>query len=142
LIFSRKGFFLSRTQASKIPLSKELAYYRGGKGKPEIEGVKILIPAPPKKTETHYQKRKKRQPFRSGAAIEPIIRSLKTELPAAGKFFGGQSRRSNQCLDGRNRMNFAKIYGKTQGVYEADKTTDTVCFPEVNNILLCTGMPY
>ncbi|MCL2040853.1 MAG: hypothetical protein FWG84_02280 [Bacteroidales bacterium] len=30
-----------------IQLPKELAYDRGGKGKSEINGVKIIIPAPP-----------------------------------------------------------------------------------------------
>jgi IS5 family transposase len=48
-------------KTNKIPLPKELAYDRGGKGKSEIKGVKILIPSTPKKTDTNYQKRKKRQ---------------------------------------------------------------------------------
>jgi IS5 family transposase len=68
---------LHQMKTNEIPLPREFAYYRGGKGKPEIEGVKSLIPSPPKKTDTHYQRRKKRQPFRSGAAIEPIISHLK-----------------------------------------------------------------
>ena len=33
-----------------IPLPKELVYDRGGKGKSEIMGVKILIPTKPKKS--------------------------------------------------------------------------------------------
>jgi IS5 family transposase len=34
---------------NQTALPKELAYDRGGKGKPEIKGVKIIIPSPPKK---------------------------------------------------------------------------------------------
>jgi IS5 family transposase len=63
---------LHQMKTNGIPLPKELAYDRGGKGKSEIEGVKILIPSPPKETDTHYQQRKKYRQFRSGAAIEPI----------------------------------------------------------------------
>jgi IS5 family transposase len=58
---------------NKIPLPKELAYDRGGKGKSEIKGVKIIIPSPPKKSDTEYRKRKKRRQCRARAAIEPII---------------------------------------------------------------------
>jgi IS5 family transposase len=43
---------LHQMKTNQIPLPKELAYDRGGKGKSEIEGVKILIPTPPKKTDT------------------------------------------------------------------------------------------
>jgi IS5 family transposase len=68
---------LQQMKTNQIPLSKELAYNRGGKGKSEIEGVKILIPSPPKTTDTNYQQRKKHQQFRSGAAIKPVISYLK-----------------------------------------------------------------
>jgi IS5 family transposase len=73
-----------------IPLPQELAYNRGGKGKSEIEGVKILIPSPPKKTDTHYQQRKKHGQFRSGAAIEPIISHLKYDYLLLENYFGGK----------------------------------------------------
>jgi hypothetical protein len=55
---------------------RELVYDRGGKGKSEIEGVKILIPSPPKKTNTNYQKQTKRKKHRTRAAIDPIISHL------------------------------------------------------------------
>jgi IS5 family transposase len=77
-------------KTNKIPLPKELVYDRGGKGKSEIEGVKILIPSPPKKTDTNYQKRKKRQQFRSRAAIEPIISHLKYDYRLLENYFWGK----------------------------------------------------
>ena len=46
---------LNQMENNKIQLPKELAYDRGGKGKTEIKGVKIIIPSPPKKTDNQYQ---------------------------------------------------------------------------------------
>jgi IS5 family transposase len=75
----------------RCPLPKELAYYRSGKGKPEIEGVKILILFPPKKTDTHYQQRKKRRPICSGTAIETIISRLKQDYRLPENYFWGKA---------------------------------------------------
>jgi IS5 family transposase len=74
-------------KTNRIPLSKELVYDRGGKGKSEIDGVKILIPSPPKRTDTNYKKRKKRQQFRSRAVIEPIISHLKYDYRLLENYF-------------------------------------------------------
>ena len=71
---------LKQMETNKLKLPEELAYDRGGKGKPEIKGVKILIPSPPKKTDTAYQKQSKRKKCRARAAIEPIIGHLKTDF--------------------------------------------------------------
>jgi IS5 family transposase len=71
---------LNQMTMNDIPLPKELAYDRGGKGKTEIKGVKIIIPSPAKKTDSVYQKRTKRRKCRSRAAIEPIIGHLKTDF--------------------------------------------------------------
>jgi IS5 family transposase len=68
---------LNQMKDNALPLPKELAYDCGGKGKSEIEGVKIIIPSPTKKTDTNYQKNKKRKQCRARAAIEPIISHLK-----------------------------------------------------------------
>ncbi|MCL2042086.1 MAG: hypothetical protein FWG84_08655 [Bacteroidales bacterium] len=43
---------LNQMADNDIQFPKELAYDRGGKGKSEINGVKIIIPAPPLKTDT------------------------------------------------------------------------------------------
>jgi IS5 family transposase len=70
---------LNQMESNGIRLPKELAYDRGGKGKTEIKGVKIIIPSPAKKTDTPYQKQVKRKKCRNRAAIEPIIGHLKTD---------------------------------------------------------------
>jgi IS5 family transposase len=42
-------------KGNELKMPKELAYDRGGKGKSGINEVKIIIPSPPKKTDTQYQ---------------------------------------------------------------------------------------
>jgi IS5 family transposase len=71
---------LNQMKSNKIQLPKELAYDRAGKGRTEINGVKIIIPSPPKKADTRYQKQMKRKKCRARAAIEPIIGHLKTDF--------------------------------------------------------------
>jgi IS5 family transposase len=70
-----------------IKLPKELAYDRSRKGKPEIGGVKIIIPSPPQKTDTNYQKQAKRKKCRTRAAIEPIISLLKYDFRLLENYF-------------------------------------------------------
>ncbi|MDR0296148.1 MAG: IS5/IS1182 family transposase, partial [Prevotellaceae bacterium] len=62
-----------------IPLPKELVYDQGGKGKTQIQGIKIILPSPAKMMDTPYQRQSKRKKFRVRAAIEPIIEHLKTD---------------------------------------------------------------
>jgi IS5 family transposase len=76
---------------NKTALPKELAYDRGGKGKAEIKGVKILIPSAPKKSDTAYRKRKKRKQCRSRAAIEPVISHEKYDFRMPENYFWGEA---------------------------------------------------
>ena len=62
---------------------------RGYRGKAEAEGVKIMIPKPPLKRDSKYQKRKKGAYFRRRAAIEPIIGHLKSDYRLARNFLKG-----------------------------------------------------
>ena len=63
-----------------LELPQELVYDRGGKGRLEIKGVKIMTPSKPKVSDTAYQKQKKRKKFRARAGIEAIIGHLKTDF--------------------------------------------------------------
>ncbi|MDR2126494.1 MAG: transposase [Prevotellaceae bacterium] len=67
----------------------ELIYDRGGKGRKEIKGVQILTPDKPKKTDTEYQKRQKRERFNSRAGIEQIIGHLKTDFRMTQNYLHG-----------------------------------------------------
>lgn len=60
-------------------------------GKKEIKDVKIIIPCPPNKTDSAYQKQTKRRKCRTGAAIEPIIGHLKTDFRMAQNYLGGEA---------------------------------------------------
>jgi IS5 family transposase len=82
---------LNQMKDNKFKLPKELIYDRGGKGKSEIKGVKILIPGKAKKIDTPYQKQCKRKKFRSRAGIEPIIGHLKTDYRLAQNYLLDES---------------------------------------------------
>jgi IS5 family transposase len=77
---------LYQMDVNKLILPKEIIYDRGGKGKSQVKGVKILTPDKPGKNDSAYQKRCKRKKFRSRAAIEPIIGHLKTDYRLAQNY--------------------------------------------------------
>ena len=77
---------LNQMENNELRLPKEIIYDRGGKGKVCIKGVKILTPDKVKKTDTVYQKQRKRKKFRSRAGIEPIIGHLKTDYRMAQNY--------------------------------------------------------
>ena len=77
---------LNQIESNKLTLPKEIIYDRGGKGKTEIKGVKILTPDKAKKNDSPYQKQQKRKRFRSRAGIEPIIGHLKTDFRMAQNY--------------------------------------------------------
>jgi IS5 family transposase len=81
---------LAQLKEHRISLPQELVYDRGGKGKAEIEGVKIITPSPAKKTDTHSQRRTKSRKCRARAAIEPIIGHLKTDFRPAQNYLWGE----------------------------------------------------
>ena len=81
---------LNQLEFNKLTLPKEIIYDRGGKGKPEIKGVKILTPDKAKKTDSNYRKQQKRKRFRSRAGIEPIIGHLKTDFRMAQNYLWGE----------------------------------------------------
>jgi IS5 family transposase len=77
---------LHQMEINDFKLPKEIIYDRGGKGQGSIKGVQILTPDKAKKTDTPYQKQRKRKKFRSRAAIEPIIGHLKTDYRMAQNY--------------------------------------------------------
>ncbi len=70
---------------------EEVIYDRGGRGKTEIKGVKILTPKPPLKRDSEYEKNKKRMKFRRRAAIEPVIGHLKKEFRMEQNYLHGEN---------------------------------------------------
>ena len=81
---------LDQMEGNKLQLPKELAYDRGGKGKAQIRGVKIITPDKPKQSATNYQKQQKRKKCRARAAIEPIIGHLKSDFRMEQNYLLGE----------------------------------------------------
>jgi IS5 family transposase len=82
---------LDQMERNGQQLPEEIIYDRGGKGRKEIKGVKILIPDTPKKTDTNYMKQKKRKRFRSRAGIEAVIGHLKSDFRMAQNYLHGEA---------------------------------------------------
>ena len=81
---------LEQMQKNDLKLPEELVYDRGGKGKSEIKGVKIMTPGKPKVSDTAYQKQQKRTKFKARAGIEPIIGHLKTDFRMSQNYLLGE----------------------------------------------------
>jgi len=81
---------LEQMESNELKLPEELAYDRGGKGKAQIKGVKIIIPGKPKASDTKYQKEKKRKKCKARAAIEPIIGHLKKDFRMEQNYLLGE----------------------------------------------------
>lgn len=62
---------------------------RGYKGKAKIGETEILLPKPPKKGTSEYEKRKAKARFRRRAAIEPVIGHLKTDNRLSRNYLKG-----------------------------------------------------
>lgn len=68
---------------------KILADDRGYRGRKEINGTRILIPAVPKRSESRYQRWKKHKLFCKRAGIEPTIGHLKADYRLGRNFYKG-----------------------------------------------------
>ena len=68
---------------------KILAGDRGYRGQKNYNETKIVIPSVPLKSDSRYQKEKKRRLFRQRASIEPIIGHLKTDHRLGRNFYKG-----------------------------------------------------
>ena len=103
---------LNQMEDNKIHMPKELAYDRGGKGKTEIKGVKIIIPSPPKKKDTQYQKQTKRKKCKARAAIEPVIGHLKTDYRMQQNYLLGEKGIQINALMAATAWNLKKLMEK------------------------------
>ena len=103
---------LNQMENNDIPLPKELAYDRGGRGKTEIKGVKIIIPSAPKKTDTPYQRRTKVKKCRSRSAVEPMIGHLKTDFRMLQNYLWGEAGIQINALMAATAWNMKKMMEK------------------------------
>jgi len=100
---------IEQMEANGRKLPEEIAYDRGGRGRKEIHGVKILTPSKPLKTDTPWQKAKKRKPFRRRAAIEPLIGHLKTDHRMQDNFLWGSVSSTINAMLAATAWNLKKL---------------------------------
>ena len=91
-----------------LPKPKELVYDRAAKGIHDVRGVKVSSPSRPLKTDTAYQKQKKRKKFRRRAAIEPVNAHLKTDFRMAENYLLGDKYVQLNALLSAAAWNFKK----------------------------------
>ena len=93
---------------------KTAAVDRSYQGKQKIGQTTVLLPKPPLKRDSAYQKRKKHKHHRRRAAIAPIIGHLKSDHRAARNFLKGQVGDSMNFLMAAAGFNFRKLMIKLQ----------------------------
>lgn len=103
---------LEQMENNELKLPEELAYDRGGKGKTQIKGVKIIIPGKPKASDTRYQKERKRKKCRARAGIEPIIGHLKTDFRMEQNYLLGEKGIQINALMAATAWNLKKMMEK------------------------------
>jgi len=102
---------------------------RGYKGKTRIGETEILLPKPPKKSSTEYEKKKARNRFRRRAAIEPVIGHLKTDYRMARNFLKGVIGDSINLMLAAAAFNFKKLMRKLKTFFGSFyKNTEQLIF--------------
>lgn len=81
---------------------------RGYRGKSKVGDTRILIPKPPGKRSTPYQKQKARKRFRRRAGIEPIIGHLKSDYRLLRNYLSGSVGDSVNLMMAAAAFNFNK----------------------------------
>ena len=108
---------LEQMKNNGLKFPRELVYDRGGKGKSEIDGVKILIPGKAKARDTANSKRQKRKKFRARAGIEPIIGHLKTDFRMAQNYLSGTKGIQINALMAATAWNLKKMMQKLKNKF-------------------------
>jgi IS5 family transposase len=103
---------LEQMQQNNFRLPEELIYDRGGRGACEINGVSILTPKKPLKTDSEYTKRIKRKKFRRRAAIEPVIGHLKSDYRMQQNYLHGESAPQINAFLSATAWNLKKLMEK------------------------------
>jgi len=99
---------IEQLEINELPKPKELVYDRAAKGINDVRGVKVCSPSKPLKTDTAYQKQKKRKKFRRRAAIEPVNAHLKTDFRMAENYLLGDKYIQLNALMSAAAWNFKK----------------------------------
>lgn len=83
------GPALKQVERLREKAPKRAKVDRGYRGKKQIGATEILIPSPPKKKLSYYQRKKLSQAHKKRAAIEPIIGHIKADHRLNRNFYKG-----------------------------------------------------
>ena len=100
---------LSQMERTLSYQPEEVIYDRGGHGISEINGVKIQPPTRPNKTDSRYERLKKRKKFRRRAAIEPVIGHLKRYFRMGENYLKGSASPQINALLAASAWNLKKL---------------------------------
>ena len=103
---------LAQLQSTLNYTPDELCYDRGGRGPNKIGDTKIIIPSPPKKRDTSYQKQVKRKKCRRRAAIEAVISHLKQDYRMAQNYYHGERSPQINAYLAASAWNLKKLMAK------------------------------
>ena len=109
----------NRMRQTEVELAVVDRGYRGAKKQVEVE---VLLPSPPLKRDTNYQRRKKRRLCRQRAAIEPIIGHLKQDFRLQRNWLKGSegdaiNLRMAACVWNLRKWMLAFFLFEKEGVY-------------------------
>jgi IS5 family transposase len=89
---------LRHTAASRGKEVRTAACDRGYRGSKTVGNTQIILPGPPLKRDSRYQRDQKRKRCRRRAAIEPVIGHLKADFRLARNFLKGTGDLINALL--------------------------------------------
>lgn len=93
-------------------LPKKAKVDRGYRGKKQIAETEILIPSPPKKSQSYYQQQKLSKAHKKRAAIEPIIGHIKTDHRLNRNFYKGVVGDNINIMLAAAAFNFKRMMNK------------------------------
>lgn len=85
---------------------------RGYRGKKQIGKTEILIPSPPKKSMSYYQRKKLSKAHKKRAAIEPIIGHIKQDHRLSRNFYKGIAGDNINIMLAAAGFNFKRMINK------------------------------
>lgn len=94
----------------KVP--KRAKVDRGYRGKKQIGETEILIPSPPKKNLSYYQRKKLSEAHKKRAAIEPIIGHIKADHRLNRNFYKGMLGDNINIMLAASAFNFKRMINK------------------------------
>lgn len=103
---------LKQVERLRYKVPKRAKVDRGYRGKKQIGETEILIPSPPKKNLSYYQRKKLSEAHKKRAAIEPIIGHIKADHRLNRNFYKGMVGDNINIMLAASAFNFKRMMNK------------------------------